>query len=179
MTIIPAKIKAGLTFSIGPISTAYVAPDWTLALKLRGPNAIDLTATDDGAGPVLRAEATATAEWTAGLYAYSLRATDAAGTVVEVEAGQVQVEPDLAAIGPGHDSRDHVRRTLEAIEAVLEKRATLDQEKYKINNRELWRTPVADLLRLRDRYKAELRMMNAKARGGLFNQRVRVSFGRP
>lgn len=179
MSIIPAKIKAGLTFFIGPITTDYAAPDWSLSLKLRGPLAIDISGTPDGAGHILRAEAAATAEWTAGLYAYTLRATDAAGTVVEIEAGQTTVEADLAAIGPGHDSRDHVRRTLEAIEAVLERRATLDQEKYRINNRELWRTPVADLLRLRDRYKAELRMMNAKARGGLFNQRVRVSFGRP
>lgn len=175
MTILPAKIKAGLTFSIGPISTAYAAPEWSLSLKLRGPQAIDV---EGNADAILRAEATATAEWVAGLYAYSIRATDTIGTVVEIEAGQVTIEPDLAALGPGHDSRDHVRRTLEAIEAVIERRATLDQEKYKINNRELWRTPVADLLRLRDRYKAELRMMNAKARGGLFNQRVRVGFGR-
>ena len=45
---------------------------------------------------------------------------------------------------------------LDAIEAVIENRATLDQERYRINDRELWRTPVTELIKLRQRYRAEV-----------------------
>ncbi len=104
-----------------------------------------------------------------------MRATDGT-TVVEIEAGQITIKPDLASISATHDGRNHVQRVLDAIEAVLERRATQDQEKYKINNRELWRTPLSELLVLRDRYRSELRRMRAAAKGGLFDQAVRVRF---
>lgn len=75
-----------------------------------------------------------------------------------------------------HGGLDHIHRVLESIEAVIEKRATIDQERYTINNRELWRTPIPQLLELRDRYRAELRRAMAAKSGGLFNQAVRVRF---
>ena len=80
------------------------------------------------------------------------------------------------SIAAGHDARSHVQRVLDAIEAVLEKRATLDQEQYRINNRELRRTPIADLLKLRDRYRGELARMKAASKGGLFGVSARVVF---
>lgn len=141
----------------------------------RGPSQIDLTAEPAGASHRFLVSASATGEWSPGDYWYSVRATDGT-TVVEVEAGQITIKPDLASISAVHDGRDHVRRVLDAIEAVLERRATQDQEKYKINNRELWRTPISELLVLRDRYRSELRRMNAVAKGGLFDQAVRVRF---
>jgi hypothetical protein len=76
----------------------------------------------------------------------------------------------------GFDGSTHAQRTLAAIEAVLEKRATRDQEKYSINNRELSRTPISDLLLLRDRYKTQVRMELKAKRGDLFNTSVRVVF---
>ena len=86
------------------------------------------------------------------------------------------MRPDIAQLAAGHDARSHVQRVLDAIEAVLEKRATLDQERYRINNRELVRTPVADLLKLRDRYRGELARMKAASKGGLFGVSARVVF---
>ena len=156
---------------------------------LRGPGAINLTAQvatitipNTGGLPAasgsyhrFRISAAETAQWEPGVYWYSIRATD--GTdVVEVEAGEITIKPDLAGLSAGHDGRLHVQRVLDAIEAILEKRATIDQERYRINNRELYRTPIPDLLALRDRYKAELRRMKAMAKGGLFDQAVRVRF---
>ena len=58
---------------------------------------------------------------------------------------------------------------------MIEKRASLDQERYRINNRELYRTPIADLLKLRDLYRAEVRREQAAARGqNPFGATVRV-----
>ena len=173
--IFPTSISAGLTLDKTATLTAYPAPAWSLSAVLRGPSAIDLTAEAAGQAHRFLVQAVETAGWAPGDYWYSIRAENQ-GTVVEVESGTITIKPDLAAAGAGHDGRDHVRRVLDAIEAVLEKRATIDQERYKINNRELWRTPISELLTLRDRYRSELRRMNAARMGGLFDQAVRVRF---
>jgi enamine deaminase RidA (YjgF/YER057c/UK114 family) len=171
----PSSITAGTTFDRTVILTAYPAPDWELRAYLRGPQSIDLEAAAEGYGHRFLAPATDTAGWAAGEYWYSLRATNGVD-VVEVESGQITIKPDLAALEAGHDGRAHVQKVLDAIEAVLEKRATLDQQRYTINNRELWRTPIPELLVLRDRYRAELRRMKAASKGALFDQHVRVRF---
>lgn len=175
MTIFPSTASAGLTFDKTATLTAHPAPDWQLAAVLRGPGSIDLAAEPDGSNHRFHVAAADTAEWTPGAYWYSIRATRGA-EVVEVEAGEIAIKPDLAAMGDGHDGRVHVQRVLDAIEAVLEKRATIDQERYRINNRELYRTPISELLALRDRYRAELRRMKAGVKGGLFDQAVRIRF---
>lgn len=141
---------------------------------LRGKSAIDMAATAEGSQHRLHATAAATAAWAPGDYWFTVRATRGAD-VVEVEQGQLTITPDLAAAGATFDGRTHAQRCLEAIEAVLEKRASLDQERYRINNRELYRTPVADLMRMRDLYRAEVRREKQAASGrSPFGALVRV-----
>jgi enamine deaminase RidA (YjgF/YER057c/UK114 family) len=177
VTIFPASFSAGLNFDKTAILTAYPAPDWSLSAILRGPSAINFTSQPVENAHRLLVSAAETAGWTPGAYTYSLRAT-CGDDVVEVETGQITIKPDLASAQDGFDGRHHVQKVLDNIEAVLEKRATIDQERYKINNRELWRTPISELLALRDRYRAELRRMKAAGKGGagLFDQAVRVRF---
>jgi hypothetical protein len=67
----------------------------------------------------------------------------------------MEVEPDFSATAT-LDTRSHARKVLAAIEAVIERRATKDQEEYTIDGRSLKRTPVAHLLVLRYRYKREV-----------------------
>lgn len=171
---LPQTIAAGVTFERAITLADYPAPGWVLTAHLRGAAAINMTAAADGTGHKFNVNAATTGAWTAGVYAYVIRATNGAD-VRQVESGQVEVLPDLAATTAPHDPRTHAQRTLEAIEAVLEKRATRDQERYTINNRELWRTPIADLLRLRDVYRAEVRREQAAASGkSLWGPAVRV-----
>ncbi|CAG2144460.1 hypothetical protein LMG31506_03010 [Cupriavidus yeoncheonensis] len=174
--IFPAKISAGLTFSRLVRLDDYPAPVWALSAMFRGPSTINVSSAAEGDQHRLRAEATATTLWTPGVYAYSVRATNGAD-VVEVESGTITIAPDMANTADGTDPRSHARRALDAIEAVIEKRASMDQERYKINNRELWRTPVSELLKLRDTYRAEVRREEAATRGrSLFGAAVRVRF---
>lgn len=173
--LIPLKFSAGVTFDRLVTVTAYPAPDWTLQLLLRGPSAIEIQSTPDGTAHRFLVAAMETSDWTPGSYWYSIRAVNG-DTVVEVETDEIVIAPNMAEAGDGYDGRQHAQRVLDAIEAVIERRATLDQERYTINNRELHRTPIADLLVLRDRYRAELRRMNAIKRGGLFEKSVRVRF---
>lgn len=176
--LFPRSILAGMTLEHRVVTTYHAAPEWTLRAILRGPGHIDdLQAVHDGRNHVFRASAAATAQWLPGEYVYSLRATDEDGVVMELDSGTVLVRPDISMLpAAGYDARSHVARVLDAIEAVIEKRATLDQEEYRINNRELKRTPIGDLLRLRDRYRAELRRMTAARSGSLFSRPVRAVF---
>lgn len=175
MTFFPASASAGLTFDRTVTLTAYPAPAWQVSAVLRGPDSINLTATQENTNHRFRVTATETVQWVPGDYWYSIRATDGTN-VLEVEAGEITIKPDLASMSDGHDGRNHLQKVLDAIEAVLEKRASIDQERYRINNRELYRTPISELLQLRDRYRSELRRMKAAKSGQLFDQAVRVRF---
>ncbi len=172
--IAPAQIPAGLTFSHLVTLPDYPAPDWALTLSLRGPATIDVLAAAEGNQHLLEAAATATALYSPGLYRYTLRAAYG-GVVREIENGSITVAADLAASTTPADVRSHARIVLDNIRAVIEKRATQDQQKYSINNRELWRTPIADLLKLENQYAARVRAEDAKAAGGgVFGKSYRV-----
>ena len=64
----------------------------------------------------------------------------------------VNPDPALGSV----DLRSHARKVLTNIEAVLEGRATLDQMSYTIDGRRLDRTPLADLMNMRDRYRRDV-----------------------
>lgn len=170
----PDEIGAGLTFDLLLTLTAYPAPDWAVTAHLRGPSAINLTATAEGNQHRFHADATTTSNWGPGAYWYTLRATDGT-TVVEVENGEVQILPDLTSQSGPYDGSTPAQTALAAIEAVLANRASLDQERYRINNRELYRTSIADLLQLRAHYLRLVQQERAAACGkNLFGTVVRV-----
>lgn len=162
---IPVQIAAGLSFQALVDSVPHPAPAWTCTLHLRGPSQIDLTAAPDGTAHKFTASPATTAAWEPGTYWWAIRVTDGVD-VVEIERGDITVLPDLAAVNTPYDGRSENELALAAIDAVLAKRATLDQQRYVINNRELWRTPVAELLKLRAFYNTRVRRERARRCGG-------------
>ena len=56
----------------------------------------------------------------------------------------------------GYDSRTHAQKTLDAIKAVIEKRASLDQQEYSIHGRQLKRMTIDELLKFRVVYEREV-----------------------
>lgn len=179
--IVPAKIKAGLTFSELKTLTGYPAPDWVLSVVLRGPAVIDLTGTAEGSQHRLAATATATAGFAPGHYAYSARVARG-DVVVEVDFGTVEVLADLSQSSGGQEVRSHARIVLDNIRAVIENRATQDQQKYTIETsngrRELWRTPLPELLQLETLYAARVSAEHARANGkNIFGRQVRMRLG--
>lgn len=174
----PKKITAGLTFRHSINLTAYPASIWSITIFLRGATAIDITAAKDGNLHIFNVPADTTKNYKAGHYGYSLRATDNLGDVEEIEAGAIEIISDLASLSDPIDSRTHAQKTLAALEAVIEGRATLDQEHYRLNNRELWRTPLTDLIKLRNQYRNEVAREQAKANGqNIFGKVIRVQLG--
>lgn len=175
MSTLPGEIGAGVSFKAIACLPVYPAPDWSIDLILRGPGQIDIGGVSSGENHELRVAASVTKDWKPGRYRFEIRASSG-DDVVTVETGEVLIAPDLAAQIDGYDGRDHVRRVLDAIEAVIENRATIDQQHYQINNRSLTRTPLADLLKLRDKYRAELAGQKRARRSGGLGRRYKVRF---
>lgn len=176
MAGIPQSTTAGTTLALSLALTAYPPPDWSATLILRGAQSIDLTSQPEGRLHSFTAAAEVTADWKPGDYWYSVRVTDG-DSVHEVETGTLTIAPDLAAMAE-FDGRTHAERTLQAIEAVIEGRASKDQDSYRINNRELRRTSISQLLKLRDVYRQEVRRQRAAQNGrNTLGRQVLARFG--
>ena len=158
-TRIPEKVTAGDTIKFEESWSGYPQTSWTLKYHIVG-ESTDLgtfTATANGDAFRVTIAIATTAAWAAGVYSYEAYVEDdpAAPTErVRVKAGTIEVTANLATVDT-HDGRTHAKIVLDAIEAVIEGRATKDQDSYAIAGRSLSRTPIPDLLTLRDKYRSE------------------------
>jgi len=174
---LPARITAGLNFQVCLGLPQHPAPDWAARLYIRGADTIDLQATPAGTDHVFAAPASTTKDWTPGTYWYAIRA-QSGDDLVQIETGAFEIEPDLTQAPAGYDGRTPAQIALDNIDAVLQRRATVDQERYRINNRELYRTPIADLIALRGYYARQVAREKAAERGqrSRFGRSVTVRF---
>lgn len=172
----PANLGAGLNFSAVVTLPDNMAPAWTVTAVMRGAGVITLTATGDGSTFTFAVPGETTAGWPQGPYWVSIRATKGAD-VIEVGKRKIDIAPDLANAEAGFDGRSQNEIALAAIQAVMAKRATIDQQKYTINNRELWRTPIADLLKLHSFYATAVRRERRRMAGvTTFGRNINVRF---
>lgn len=162
--LLPASITAGLSLNELISLPDYPAGIWSLTVLLRGPKSIDVPTTAEGEEYRLSVSSAVTETWLNGDYTYWLRVTNGVDKI-DAAKGRLIIEPDAAGITDGYDSRTDNEIALEAINAVIAKRATMDQERYRINNRELYRTSIADLLKLRSYYAGLVQNERAKACG--------------
>lgn len=150
---LPEKLVATYRFETSlQLNSSLVSNTNTYSLAFRGPATVDITGVLDGSKLSFSGALT-----TAGNYSYTIYFTDADSVKTLLEKGMIEVERDPTSISVDEDLRTHPERVLAAIEAVIEQRASKDQESYTINGRSLNRTPIADLLKLRDKYKDEVK----------------------
>ena len=149
----PVKVRAGDTISWTKSLADYSATDgWALAYAFRGnAGTIDVTSTASGADHAVNiAPATSTA-FGPGIYEVQGYA-EKAGDRHTVYVGRIEVLPDLAAQGASYDGRSHVKKVLDAIEAVLENRATKEIEESTIEGVQIKRIPHEQLIAMRSKY---------------------------
>ncbi len=179
----PGTIIAGdrIAWKRSDLDSDYPIASYSLKYSARLENAgsteIEITASESGSDYIVEVGQATTAAYTAGVYhwqAYIIRSTDSERITVDSGTWEVKANRDAATTDP----RGHVKKVLDAIEATIEGRASKDQEKYAIQGRELWRTPVADLILLRDKYRAEYvretrneRIANGLGHGGIIKTR--------
>lgn len=153
---VPSALVSGDLWTWTRSLSDYPAGTWSATWYFENSTAaFNVAATASGTDHVASVAATTTATYTAGRYRWRLVVTSGA-TRTTVESGWVTVEVD-PAVSANYDRRSHARKVVDAIEAVIEGRATQDQMSMSIRDRTLARTPIADLLLLRDRYRAEVR----------------------
>jgi hypothetical protein len=178
----PKEVRVGLTWQWDreDLVDHYPAPTWTLTYYFKNA-AANFTFAAAANGSFFRVSRTPaqTAALSAGSYDWIAVVSD--GTAKhEVDRGRIELLPDYTAAA-NLDDRSHARRVLEAIEAVIEGRASKDQQEYTINGRSLKLTPIPDLLVLKDRYAADVAKEDAAEAiaNGAGNPRVvRVRFQR-
>lgn len=144
---------------------------WVLTYHLRGVSSLDVKATPAGDEYAIVIAASASAKLLPGAYEWKARVTkeELAHTV---GAGRLMVDPDLAIAGA---RQSHAERCLAILEAKIEKRVVDDVAFYQLLGRSAQKTPLKDLMRLRNFYAAKV----ARERGGRFSRAVGVRFVRP
>jgi len=154
----PLEARAGDTWKWTRSLSDYPASTWTLYYRFKNETTgFEITASASGDDYSVTVASSTTATVQAGDYAWVAWVVSGAEKFT-IDSGTLKVLPDLrlgTATAP-LDTRSHARKALAAIEAVLENRATQDQESYTINGRSLTRTPVAELWKMRSRYKNEV-----------------------
>lgn len=154
----PQQLRAGMTWVWTKSIPDYPAQTWTLTYwfkQLAASGAkFSIVASASGADHSVAVAAATTASYTAGEYSWAAVASSG-DEAYEVDKGTLTILPRYNA-DAALDDRSHARKVLAAIEAVIEGRASKDQEEYTIANRSLKRTPIADLMSLRDKYRAEV-----------------------
>jgi hypothetical protein len=178
-TLEPSSVNAGDTWRWTRSLADYPASaGWALSYTLINASAkITISASASGDDHAVTVAAATTAGYAAGTYDWRARVSKD-GEVYTVGEGRITVRNAFAA--STFDARSHARKTLDAIEAVIEGRASSAVAEYTIAGRSLKHIPVADLLALRDKYRAEVLREDAAAAvaAGLPDRRrVFVRFG--
>jgi hypothetical protein len=178
-TIEPTTANAGDTWRWTRTLADYPASaGWALSYTLINASAkITINASASGDNHAVTVSAATSAGYAAGSYDWRARVSRA-GEIYTVGEGRITVRNAFG--GATFDARTHARKTLEAIEAVIEGRASSEVSYYMIGNRQLRYMTPAELLTLRDKYRAEVAREDAAAAvaAGLPDKRrVFVRFG--
>lgn len=173
----PISLIAGDTAKWTRRLDAYPASaGWALSYELvNAQHRYEIPAVAEGNAYRVLVPAQITKNFAAGSYDWRARVTNAGGEVYTVATGRMTVAPSF---GAAIDGRSHARRTLEAIEAVLEGRATSATAEYEINGRRLKYIPLTELHAMRSKYQREVAAEEGRSGPRGVSGRIMVRFGK-
>ena len=139
------------------LGSDYSNSSYTLTYEARleaaGGTAFTITAAADGSDYKVEVGSSTTEDYDAGTYHWSAFITrDSDSERIQIDSGTFKVEANKKTSVT--DPRTHVKKVLDAIEGVIEGRASKDQENLTVEGMTLVRTPIEDLLVLYSKYKA-------------------------
>lgn len=165
----PSSLRAGDTWKWTKTLADYPAGTWTLKYRYKNSaGGFEIVATASGTDHSVTVSATTTAAYAAGTYNW-IAWVEAGTEKFTVGEGVAEVLPDYrsGAATVALDDRSHAVKTLAAIEAWIEGR-DMGVAEYEINvagnSRRLKVIPMADLIKLRERYKREVAAEETKRR---------------
>ena len=149
---------------------------WQLSYYFRGSGkGFDVAVANDD---TVNVSGSVTAQMQVGSYAWQLFASKDGGRIL-LDSGSVKVLAGLSAIPADqiYDGRSENKKILDAIRAMIAKKATLDQQSYAIGNRQLSRIPIPELITLEQKYTRAVARENQAERlrkGGKFFKQVLI-----
>ena len=162
------------------LGSDYPTADYSLVYNARlnnsGSTEIEISASESGDDYLIEVASSTSANYSVGIYQWDAFITKTSDSNrIRIKSGTWEVVANLAASTA--DPRSHVKIVLDAVEAVIENRASQDQMAYSIAGRSLSRMSVDDLMLFRNRYKAEwLReKRNQRMKHGLGNDSIILS----
>ena len=183
-TQVPSELQLGdfWAWKRDDLASDYPVADYSLSYEFNlidGSTASNFTLTATESGDEYIISTSSTTSYTVGNYnwiSYITRSSDSAR--VKLEEGYVEIQDNYATTS--NSVRSHAKKILDAVEAVLENRATMDQQSMSIAGRSLSRMSIDDLMTFRDRYKAEYlkEVKIARIKNGLGSgNTIKVAFG--
>lgn len=171
---VPAQLRAGDTATWKRALSDYPAGDgWVLSYALvKTGTQITITASADGDAHLVSVAPATTGGWAAGRYQYA-ETVSLAGAVHTLATGTLEILASFAAATSGLDARSHAQKTLEALEAWIEGR-DIGVAEYEVAGRKLKTIAIADLIKLRNTYRNEVKRETGAASGR--SNRVYVRF---
>jgi len=145
----PAAIHAGETIKWRKSLGDFPASTWTLVYSFRGTTQLDITAVADGDDHLATISKTQSAAlnpgstdqttfWDAYVTAGAERS--------HVGTGEITISGDLSIVESAHDGRSQAKRTLDAIQALIEGKATSDQRYIIVGDRQLHRLSPSEIV---------------------------------
>ena len=128
-------------------STYCKASTWTLTYHFvcHSPEnkfSITAAATDDDY--LITSESSMTSQQSTGIYYWSAYVSQGT-TRHEVDSGRLEILPNMAKVGAGHDLRSHWVKTYEAVKELVEGRTPSDVLSYTIGGRSITRIAITEL----------------------------------
>ena len=155
LTAEPSAIYAGDTLNWLISVPDYLAPTWTLKYKaVSATGYFAITSTASGSDHLISVAKATTAAYIPGAHTL-VKYVENATELVTLAELPLTVKPALSGKTAAYDNRSHVKKVLDAIEATIEGRATVDQLELTIDGTTLKRMPVEQLLVLRSTYVSE------------------------
>lgn len=169
----PNRLTAGDTWQWTRRLIDYPPDTFTLWYFLRAVNVtgstgkLDVSAGADPNAPdqfLVTVPSATTAPLPSGEWVWQAAVKDANGNRTTLDGGTLWVDQNLEALTGGVDNRTHNQKMLDAIEALLEKRATKSEESYQIAGRSLKHLTPQELVQWHGVYKNRVRREQAEAK---------------
>ena len=142
------------------LTTDYPTDSYALTYEFHedsgggGSHKFTITATEANDTYYIEVPTTTTENYSIGDYIWGAYITKTSNSErIQIDEGKTTLLPNLADTNA--DLRSHAKIVLDAIEAVIQGRATIDQSSMSIAGRSLSRLTIDELMTFRDRYKAE------------------------
>lgn len=152
----PLSLRVGDTWKWTRTLADYPAPTWVLKYRFKNATSyFEITAAASGTDHAVTEAAATTAARTAGTYTWMAWVEGGSSEKYTVDTGSITLDPDYRSGTAAYDGRSHARKMLDAIEAWLESHDPAVAE-YEIAGRRMKYIPLAELVKLRNRYRLEV-----------------------